>query len=168
MGLNDSDKKRFGDIQQKLSSLSAKFSDNVLDATKSYTLNLSSDETSGMTDSGKALLRQSADKSASASEYVATLDMPMYLAVMQYNDNRCVRETLYKAFATRASLLFDKPDFANEQIMVDILKLRQDKAKLLGYDNYTKLSLATKMANSCDEVVDFKYLSKPRQTICCL
>lgn len=155
VGLNDSDKKRFGDIQQKLSSLSAKFSDNVLDATKSYTLNLSSDETSGMTDSGKALLRQSADKSASASEYVATLDMPMYLAVMQYNDNRCVRETLYKAFTTRASLLFDKPDFANEQIMVDILKLRQDKAKLLGYDNYTKLSLATKMANSCDEVVDF-------------
>lgn len=154
VGLDDTDKATFADIQNQLSKLSAQFSDNVLDATKSYRLPLTDAQTKGMTKTGLAPLK-STKQDTDTADYVATLDLPMYLAVMNYNDDRNIRKTLYKAYTTRASDLFASPQFDNAAIMVKILQLRQAQAKLLGFDDFTDVSLATKMADNADEVISF-------------
>ncbi|WP_066802248.1 M3 family metallopeptidase [Moraxella oblonga] len=165
VALDDDKKSRFADISSQLSTLSAKFSDNVLDATTAFALPLTQEQLSGLTDSGLALLKSAGDNykqthpnTVLATDYVATLDVPMYLAVMQYADDRALRETLYHAYNTRASseCTYEAgKGFDNGPIMSQILALRQEKAKLLGFDDYTQVSLATKMANDKDEVADF-------------
>lgn len=170
VSLPDDKKKAFADIQSELSILSAKFSDNVLDATGAFALPLTHEQLDGITPSGLALLKAAGDnykakhpEASLPSDYVATLDIPMYLAVMQYATDRKLRETLYHAYNTRASgeMTFTgekdgQPSrFDNSDIMARILKLRTDKAKLLGFDDYTQVSLATKMADSHDEIEAF-------------
>ncbi len=86
--------------------------------------------------------------------YKFTLHFPSYLPVLQYADNRDLRETLYRAYATRASE-FGKPEFDNTPIITQLLKLRDEEAKLLGFHNFAELSLATKMADSPQQVIDF-------------
>ncbi|WFF38776.1 M3 family metallopeptidase [Moraxella nasibovis] len=170
VGLPDDKKKAFADIQSELSLLSAKFSDNVLDATGAFALPLTEAQLDGITPSGLALLKAAGDNykakhpnATLPTDYVATLDIPMYLAVMQYATDRTLRETLYHAYNTRASgeMTFTgekdgQPSrFDNSDTMARILKLRTDKAKLLGFDDYTQVSLATKMADSHDEIEKF-------------
>lgn len=167
VGLEPEQKQRFGEIQSQLSTLSAKFSDNVLDATNDYYLPLSQDDTTGMTKSGIALLANAkAQKQANGiqidSDYVATLDLPTYLAVMQYADSRAVRQTLYEAYVTRASNKATNHAFDNSDIMRQILSLRAQKAQILhdklpNIHDYTDISLAPKMAQNADEVMDFLY-----------
>ncbi|STZ64281.1 Oligopeptidase A [Moraxella lacunata] len=164
VALDDDKKARFAEISARLSVLSAKFSDNALDATQAFALPLTQAQLSGITPSGLALLKSAGDtykakhpNTVLATDYVATLDIPMYLAVMQYADDRTLRETLYHAYNTRASAVssYGHTEFDNGDIMSEILALRQEKAKLLGFDDYTQVSLASKMANDKDEIETF-------------
>lgn len=168
---------KFAAIQSQLSTLSAQFSDNILDATQSYALPLKEAQLAGLTESGLALLADSGEQYKARSledgtltkadiealptpYYVASLNIPVYLAVMTHADNRELRETLYHAYVTRASE-FDSHTNAkgeplnNADIMSQILNLRAQKAELLGFDNYAEVSLSTKMADSAQEVETF-------------
>ncbi len=168
----DADKQSdYADIQSQLSTLSAKFSDNILDATQAYALPLTQEQLAGITESGLSMLKAAAEqyiaKQSEAGEsvednpnYVATLDIPVYLAVMTHADDRNLRETLYKAYVTRASELDNhknskQQSLDNSQVMADILALRAKKSKLLGFDNYAQVSLSRKMADSAEQVEGF-------------
>lgn len=162
VGLPDAQKQQFAQLASELSTLSAKFSDNVLDATQSYFLPLTPAQLSGLPESALAMLTEAGNRYAAkfpektlATPYVATLDMPVYLAVMTYADDRALRETLYHAYVTRASELFEQPAFNNADIMTDILAKRAQKAQLLGFANFAELSLATKMADNVATVEQF-------------
>lgn len=153
-----SDKKqRFLQIQEELSSLSSKFNDNLLDATNAYSLFIEDEETvAGI----PADVLQTAKELAAADSKIGwkfTLHMPSYLPVLQYADNRDFRERMYRAYATRASEFDDQvgADKDNMPLINKILVLRQEAAQMLGYENYAEVSLATKMATSPQQVLDF-------------
>lgn len=156
IGLEAEKQKRYGEIATRLSELSSKFSNNVLDATMAWTkLVTDVDELKGMPES--ALTAAKARAAAKNKEgYLFTLDMPSYLPVMMYCDNRSLREEMYRAYATRAS--DQAPNAAqwdNSQVMEEILALRFELANLLGFKNYAEESLATKMAQTPQQVIDF-------------
>ena len=160
--LPEQQKQQFAKLASELSTLSAKFSDNVLDATQSYFLPLATHQLAGLPASALAMLEDAGTRYhekfpdiALPTPYVATLDIPVYLAVMTYADDRKLRETLYHAYVTRASEVFGQPEFNNADIMTAILAKRQQKAKLLGFDNFAELSLATKMADNVATVEQF-------------
>ncbi len=147
-------KARFKAISEELSKLAAKFEENVLDTTNEYAL-YEADKTrlAGIPDD----VMQTAKEAASADKkagYKFTLHFPSYIPVLQYADNRELRETLYRAYATRASE-FGKSEFDNTSIITQLLKLRDEEAKLLDFNNFAELSLATKMADSPKQVIDF-------------
>ncbi len=153
-----SDKKlRFLQIQEELSSLSSKFNDNLLDATNAFSLFIEDAETvAGI----PADVLQTARELAAADSKTGwkfTLHMPSYLPVLQYADNRDFREKMYRAYATRASEFDDQagPDKDNMPLINKILALRQEASQMLGYENYAEVSLATKMATSPQQVLDF-------------
>ncbi|MBH0084757.1 M3 family metallopeptidase [Psychrobacter sp. SCQQ22] len=177
VALPKAEQEKFAAIQSKLSTLSATFSDHVLDATQAFALPLQKEQLAGLTESGLALLadageqykaRQLASDVLTQADietlptpyYVASLNIPVYLAIMTHADNRDLRETMYRAYVTRASE-FDKHTNAkgeslnNADIMSQILSLREQKAKLLGFDNYAEVSLSTKMADNVAEVEAF-------------
>jgi oligopeptidase A len=153
--LLESDKLKFAEIQSRLSELSQKFSENVLDATDKWTYFASEEEMRGVPEDVKTSALQAASQSGQQG-YKLTLKMPCYFPVMQYAESKSLREKIYRAFATRAS---DQGDisFDNTKIIEETLKLRAQEAALLGFDNYAELSLATKMAKSPDEVIEFLY-----------
>lgn len=171
VALSADKQQQFAEIQSQLSTLCAKFSDNVLDATQAFALPLAGEQLAGITDSGLEMLAQAgerykaklADKDSAhlpTPYYVATLDIPIYLAIMTHADDRSLREQLYTAFVTRASELDAHTNnkgesLNNADIMTQILALRTQKAQLLGFDNYAQLSLSTKMADSSDVVERF-------------
>jgi oligopeptidase A len=155
---------RYKQIKQRLSELSTKFEENLLDATDAWTLHFDHSEAlSGLPDSALAMAKQ---KAANKDEYkdlpedqrgwLIGLDFPSYHAVMTYAQDRGLREQMYRAFCTRAS---DQGPYAgqwdNSDVMAEILALRHEAAQLLGFDNYAQRSLATKMARETDEVVSF-------------
>jgi oligopeptidase A len=149
------DKKiRFKAISEELSKLAAKFEENVLDTTNEYAL-YEPDE-SRLAGIPEDVLQAAAEaaKVDGKAGYKFTLHFPSYLPVLQYADNRDLRETLYRAYATRASE-FGKPEFDNTSIITQLLKLREEEAKLLDFSNFAELSLATKMADTPQQVVDF-------------
>ncbi len=147
---------RYKDIQQELASLSAKFSENVLDATQAWT-KLVTDETplAGLPESARALGRQTAEQRG-LEGWLLTLELPSYLPVLNYADDRELRREMYNAYCTRAS---DQGPNAgqwdNGPVMERILALRHELAQLLGFRDYSEDSLATKMADSPDQVLDF-------------
>jgi oligopeptidase A len=147
---------RFKEISQELSRLSAKFAENVLDATNAWS-KLITDESqlAGLPDSARELARQTAGQRGEQG-WMLTLDFPSYLPVMTYADDRELRHEVYAAFCTRAS---DQGPHAgrwdNGEIMGQMLALRHELAGLLGYETYADLSLARKMARSTGEVMDF-------------
>ncbi len=147
-------KERFAAIQTRLSELSQKFSENTLDSTEAFAYFASEDELDGLPDDVKSTAKQLAEKDDKPG-YKLTLKMPCYLPVMQYAKSSALREKLYMAHNTRASELFADGKFDNTPIMREILALRQEDAKLLGYANFAEVSLVPKMANSPDEVVKF-------------
>jgi oligopeptidase A len=147
-------KTRFKAINEELSKLAAKFEENVLDTTNEYAL-YEEDETK-LTGIPTDVLQAAkvAAETDKKTGFKFTLHFPSYLPVLQYANNRKLRETLYRAYATRASE-FGKPEFDNTPIITQILKLRDEAAKLLDFNNYAELSLATKMADIPTQVIEF-------------
>jgi oligopeptidase A len=147
---------RYKEIRKRLSELSSKFSENVLDCGQAFSYQTQDvNELAGLPESQLQAAKQTAQEKG-VEGYWLTLDAPVYLAVITYADNRALRETFYRAYTTRAS---DQGPFAgqwdNNPLMVEILALRAELAQLLGYANYADYSLATKMAESPAEVVSF-------------
>ena len=152
--LADAHKARYLEIQERLSELSSRFSDNLLDATNDYTLVIESrDELSGLPDDVLQAAREAA-QAAGKTGWLFTLQAPSYMPVMQYADNRGLREKMYRAYGTRASE-FGKAEQDNTLLMDEIVQLRGEEASLLGFANYGELSLASKMADSPQQVVGF-------------
>lgn len=156
VGLAPADKARYGDIQARLSELSSHFSNQLLDATHAWYKHVTDEQQlSGLPESAKQAAALEAEEKKLAG-WVFTLDIPSYLPVMMYADDRALREEMYQAFTTRASEQGPNAnEYDNSAVMDETLKLRHELALLLGFDNYAELSLATKMADSPEQVVDF-------------
>ncbi|EIM1710489.1 oligopeptidase A [Aeromonas dhakensis] len=156
IGLPAEAQQRYGEIQARLSELASRFSNNVLDATQGWSKLVTDEaELAGLPASAQAAARQLAELKGKEG-WLFTLDIPSYLPVMMYADNRGLRAELYEAFTTRAS---DQGPNAgkwdNSAIMTELLTLRRELAQLLGFANYAELSLATKMADKPEQVVNF-------------
>ena len=152
--LGEADKARFAEIQETLSSVSARFSQNVLDATDAYALYLSDEaELAGLPTDTRAMCRAAAEQEGKTG-WKLGLKMPCYLPVQAYAESRDLRETLYRANAVRASE-FDLPERDNSAAIKQVLQLRTELATLLGFSSYADYSVATKMAQSPLEVLDF-------------
>ena len=149
-------KVRYKAIQEELSKLSAKFEENVLDTTNDYALYIEDAATLGGIPEDVLQVASEAAKADDKTGWKFTLHFPSYLPVLQYGNNRALRETLYRAYATRASE-FGKPEWDNTPLISQILKLRLEEANLLGFSHYAELSVATKMAESAKQVNDFLY-----------
>lgn len=161
VALDGEQKQRFGAIQKRLSELSTQFSNNVLDATQAWYKHFTdANALSGLPDSALAQAAQAAAQKQLPG-YVVTLDFPSYLAVMMYADNRELREEMYTAYVTRASADGKKADgssaaeWDNSALITETLALRHELAQLLGFNNYAERSLATKMAETPQQVLDF-------------
>lgn len=152
--LPEAERSRVKEIGERLSVVTQKFSENLLDATNAYTLDLDDDtRLKGIPADTLSLYRMQAE-AAGRTGYRVTLQFPSYLPFMRYCEDRELRETLYRAFATRASE-FDGGRFDNTPLLSEILALRAETAKLLGFADYGTLSLETKMAESPAEVMKF-------------
>ena len=154
--LPEAQKQRYMAIQQRLSTLTAKFAENVLDATQAWARPVESEDIlAGLPASAVAMARQAAQQKGQDG-WLLTLEFPSYFAVMSYADDRALREEVYHAYATRASDQGPNAgEFDNGPLMEEILALRHELANLLGFDNYAERSLATKMAPSTDKVIEF-------------
>jgi oligopeptidase A len=171
--LPEDKKARLLAIQEELSTLCSKFSDNLLDATNAYTWLVEDEaELSGIPADERQVAAEPAQE-AGKKGWLFTLKAPSYGPLMQYADNRALRERMYRAYVTRASET-GKPEHPqgvgrgckaaetattthldNTPLMAQILKLRAEEARMLGYANYAELSLATKMATTPQQVMDF-------------
>ncbi|HTP47361.1 MAG TPA: M3 family metallopeptidase [Casimicrobiaceae bacterium] len=148
------DKARFKAVDEELARLSSRFEDNLLDATNDYALYV---------ENAAELAGVPADVLAAAAAAAAadgrpgwklTLRMPCYLPVLQYAENRDLRESLYHANSVRASE-FGVADLDNTPIIRRILELRREHAHLLGYRSFADVSLVSKMAQTPEEVLSF-------------
>jgi oligopeptidase A len=146
-------KKRFAEIQERQAELSQKFSENALDATDAFAYYAQFGELDGLPDDVISAARAAAEAEGKQG-YKLTLKMPSYLPVMQFAKSSALREKLYRAYVTRASE-FGDPALDNTELIREILALRQEEAKLLGYPNFGELSIVPKMAESADQVIRF-------------
>ncbi len=154
--LSRQDRDEFKQLSQALTELTAKFEENVLDATHGWQKHVT-DETvlSGLPESAMAMAAQTAQRQG-LEGWLFTLDFPSFYPVMTYADNRDLREEMYTAYATRASDQGPNADrWDNTTVMEEILELRHRLANLVGYDNHAARSLATKMAQSPEQVLEF-------------
>ncbi|MDM7856673.1 oligopeptidase A [Thiopseudomonas acetoxidans] len=147
---------RYAEIQKQLSELSSKFSNNLLDATQAWTKHITdAQDLAGVPESAMAQLAQAAQEK-NLPGWLVNLEFPSYYAIMTYADQRELREEVYTAYSTRASEQGpNASQFDNTEVMTQTLNLRQELAQLLGYANYSELSLATKMAESTEQVLTF-------------
>jgi len=150
------EQQRFGAIQMKLAELGSRFSNQLLDATQAWTKHLTDEAAlAGLPDSAKGQMKQAAEAKG-LDGWLITLEFPSYYAVMTYADDRALRQEVYTAYSTRASDQGPNAgQFDNGPVMEEILDLRQELARLLGYASYAELSLATKMAESPEQVLGF-------------
>jgi oligopeptidase A len=146
-------KKRYAEIQEELSRLNAKFSENLLDATNAFSIYVGEEQTAGIPEDVLQAAREAAEKDGKRG-WKFTLHMPSYLPVMQYADDRALREKMYYASSTRASE-FGKPEWDNAPLIAQMVPLRREMAQLLGYANYAEVSLVAKMAESPGQVLAF-------------
>ncbi|MBC7575539.1 MAG: M3 family metallopeptidase [Herminiimonas sp.] len=153
--LSDAQKPRFAEIQEQQAALSTRFSENVLDATNAYAL-LVEDEArlAGLPDDVKAAAHASAEAEGKPG-FRFTLQFPSYFPLLQYADDRELRQTIYRASTTKASELGANPEWDNTGNIDAMLKLRDEEARLLGYRNFAEVSLVPKMAQTPDEVIAF-------------
>ena len=149
-------KDRFAKIQERQAELSQKFSENALDATDAFAYFASESELAGVPQDVVETARELA-KAEGKEGYKLTLKMPSYLPVMQFATSSALREVLYRAYSTRASdqapTEFSK--FDNSAVISEILALRLEESKLLGYNNFGEVSVVAKMAKSPAEVITF-------------
>ncbi|ELR64097.1 Oligopeptidase A [Photobacterium marinum] len=156
IGLPAAEQKRYGEISKRLSELSSTFSNNVLDATMGWTKQITDEaELGGLPESALQAAKAAAE-AKSVEGYLFSLEIPSYLPVMTYCDNRELRHEMYEAFVTRAS---DRGPNAgkwdNSDIIAEKLKLTHELARLLGFNTYSEKSLATKMAETPEQVLGF-------------
>jgi oligopeptidase A len=148
------DKKRFMALQEELAQKASKFQDNVLDATNDFALFVTDEkQLTGIPADVVQVAREAAGKDGKEG-WKLTLHMPCYLPVLQYADSHALREKMYRAYVTRAAE-FGKPEWDNTGLIGEILARRAEVAALLGYASFADVSLATKMARSSAEVLDF-------------
>ena len=153
--LAEEKKQRFKEIAQRLAELSAKFEENVLDATEAWDKHcLDKSGLQGLPESALEMAAQTAQQRKKEG-WILTLEFPSYYAVITYADDRSLREEVYRAFTTRASDQGVNPDWDNSSIMEEMLALRHEMALLLGFNNYAERSLVTKMAETPDQVMAF-------------
>lgn len=154
VALKGNAKKRYAEISARLSQLASDFSNHVLDATQAYFKPLTEVQLQGLPPSSIELLKQYGQQ-RELEQAVATLDIPAYLAIMTYADDRDLREELYKAYTTRASDQSEHLEFDNTSVIEEILSLRHEMAQLLGFSHYAEFSLASKMAPNVEAVNQF-------------
>ena len=147
-------KARFMAIRERLSQLSSRFSDNLLDATNAFAHYVSDEgDLAGIPEDVRQAAREAA-RADGKPGWKFTLHAPSYLPVMQYADNRSLRECMYRAYVTRAAE-FGKPDWDNTPLIAEIVRLRPEMARLLGFSSYAEYSLEPKMAESPQQVLEF-------------
>ncbi len=156
IGLSAAKKKRYGEIQSRLSELSSTFSNNTLDATQAWYKHITDEALlSGLPEDARLAGAEEA-KSRELTGWVFTLEFPSYIAIMTYADSRSLREEVYSAYCTRASDQGPHAGkFDNSAIIDEILALKHELAQLLDFANAAEESLATKMADSPAQVLDF-------------
>jgi oligopeptidase A len=155
-------KPHFAELQERQAALSKAFSDHVLDATNAYAYVVEAgDETQlvGLPEDVVEAAKEAAEREGKTG-YKFTLHFPSYFPVMQYSENRPMREAMYRAYVTRASELGPqygngKPEWDNTAVLADQLKLRAEEAHMLGFNNFAEVSLAPKMAESPAQVMSF-------------
>ncbi|NIE63961.1 M3 family metallopeptidase [Burkholderia sp. Ax-1719] len=158
--LPEDQKPRFAELQERQAALSKAFSDHVLDATNAYAFYAKDEsELAGLPEDVIAAAREAAERE-NKEGYKFTLHFPSYFPVLQYSENRAMRETMYRAYVTRASELGPvygggKPEWDNTAIVDEQLKLRTEEAKMLGYNNFAEVSLTPKMAETPAQVMSF-------------
>ncbi len=156
IGLPANEQHRYGEISKRMSELGSQFSNNVLDATMGWTKHITKEsELKGMPESAMDAARATAE-SKELDGWVLTLDIPSYLPVLTYCDNQELRREMYEAYVTRAS---DRGPMAgkwdNTEVMAEQLKLRHEISRLLGFATYSEKSLASKMAETPEQVLGF-------------
>jgi len=148
------EKERLRAIRERQSQLSTRFAENVLDATNAFELLIEdAAQLAGVPADTLQMLREAAQDEAKPG-YRLTLHAPSYLPVLQYADDRGLREQLYRAYSTRASE-FGRPEWDNTRLIAELLRLRREQANLLGHRDFAELSLVPKMAESPQQVLDF-------------
>ncbi|MEW9580066.1 M3 family metallopeptidase [Paraburkholderia sp. DGU8] len=160
--LPEDQKPRFAELQERQAALSKAFSDHVLDATNAYAYVVEAGgeaQLAGLPEDVIEAAKEAAEREGK-SGYKFTLHFPSYFPVMQYSENRPMREAMYRAYVTRASELGPqygngKPEWDNTAVLAEQLKLRAEEAHMLGYDNFAQVSLAPKMAESPAQVMAF-------------
>lgn len=150
------EKKAFAEITKSLSTLTHQFEENVLDATMAFKKHITDEKLlSGIPENAKKSAKQRAEQE-NQDGWLFTLEAPDYLAIMLHANNAALRETLYRAYVTRASEIGPNAgQFDNSRHMIDILKNRFALARLLGFNNYAEFSLATKMVKKTGDVLNF-------------
>lgn len=156
VGLEDDKKKRYADIQSRLSDLSSTFGNNVMDATMAWTKHVTDEaQLAGLPESAKAAAAQTA-RNKDKQGWLFTLDIPSYLPIMLYADSSDLREEMYRAYNTKASDQGPNAgEFDNAAHIDEMLALKQEASSLLGFSSYAERSLATKMASSTEQVTQF-------------
>jgi oligopeptidase A len=156
VGLANDKKQRYAEIKSRLSDLSSSFGNNVMDATMAWTKQVVDEAVlAGLPDSARAAAAQLA-RNKELPGWLFTLDIPSYLPVMLYADNAGLREEMYRAYTTKASDQGPNAgEFDNAAFIDEMLALKQELSLLLGFTSYAELSLATKMAQSTDQVTHF-------------
>ena len=156
IGLSAEKKQRYGEIQSRLSDLSSQFANNTLDATQAWFKHLTNEsDLAGLPEDARLAAAEEA-KQRELTGWVFTLEFPSYIAVMTYADSRALREELYSAYCTRASDQGPTAgQFDNSAIIEETLALKHELAQLLDFNNAAEESLATKMAESPSQVLDF-------------
>jgi len=156
IALSDDKKLRYGQIKQQLSTLQSQFSNNVMDATLAWSKLITDvNELAGLPESAILAAKQAA-REKDKKGYLLTLEFPSYFPVITYAKNRELRKEVYTAFSTRASEQGpNASEFDNSEIIEQLLALRHEIAQLLDFSNYAEYSLATKMAETPDQVIRF-------------
>lgn len=156
VALSDNDKKQFKALQQELNATQSAFEKNLLDATLGWAFSVNSDsKLQGLPESARQMAKQAAEQ-AGQKGWSLTLQAPSYIAAMTYLDDRSIREQIYTAYQTRAS--DQGPDagrWDNSEHIERIMRLRYERAQLLGFSNYAEQSLTTKMAENPQHVLEF-------------
>jgi len=145
----------FSHMQKRLAELSSKYEQNLMDATMAWTKLLSGSESlAGLPETELSMLASNAEMREKKG-YLVTLEIPSYMAIMTYADDRDLRKEVYTAYSTRASDQSTDNQYDNSEIMAELLELKQAKAKLLGFQSFAELSLESKMAESSEQVIEF-------------
>jgi oligopeptidase A len=154
--LEGANRVRYQKLETELSELQSTYENNLLDSTQSWELLIDDKEAlAGLPEYAKQMLEQLAQQKE-LSGYRVTLDMPCYISIISYAENRNLRRQIYEAYTSRASDIgITDVKFDNAHIMEKIVAKRQEKAVLLGFSNYSDYSLETKMADSTEQVIDF-------------